>query len=108
MKLTCIPPHVAHLAAIRIMRVKLHALEPSLPKELKKMVDDWTFGGVLSESGMVEFMQKVVGSSLEVIKDHLNGMRNEMMINNEHNGADKVDESRQSSLMSELFFHSHE
>ena len=72
------------------------------------MVDDWTIGGVLLESGMVELIKKLVGSSLEVIKDQLNGMRNEMMINNEHNGANKVDTSRQSSLMSELFFPSHD
>ncbi len=39
---------------------------------------------------MVELIQKVVGSNLEGSKDQMNGMRNEMKINNnEHNGADK-------------------
>jgi len=47
---------------------------------------------------MIELIQKVVRSSLEGIKDQLSGMRNVMMINNEHNGSDKVDTSRQSSF----------
>ena len=106
MKLTGIPPHVAHvahLAAIRSMRGELQALGRSMLQEFEKMLDDRTFGGVLSESRMGELIQKVVGSSIEGIKDQLNGMRNEMMINNEHNGADKVDTSRQSSFESQLF-----
>ena len=77
-KLTGIPPHVAHvahLAAIRSMRGELQALGRSMLKEFEKMLDDRTFGGVLSESRMVELIQKVVGSSLEGIKDQLNGMR---------------------------------
>ena len=90
------------------MRGELQALGPSLLKEFEKMLDDRTFGGVLSESRMVQLIQKVVGSNLEGIKDQLNGMRNEMMINNEHNGADKVDTSRQSSFESQLFLHPHD
>ena len=109
-RLTGIPPHVAHLAFIRsTMRGELQALGPSLLKEFEKMLDDQTFGGVLSAFPMVtKLIQKVVGSSLKGIKVQLNGMRNEMMINNEHNGADKVETTRQSSFESQLFLHLHD
>ena len=49
-KLTGIPPHVAHLAAIRFMRGELQALGPSMLKEFEKLLDGRTFGDVLSES----------------------------------------------------------
>ena len=55
---------------------------------------------------MVELIQKVVGSNLEGSKDQMNGMRNEMKINNEHNGAYKVDTSGKSSFESQLFLQS--
>ena len=49
---TGIAPLVAHLAAIRSMRGELQALGPSLVKKFEEMLDDWIFGGVLSESQM--------------------------------------------------------
>ena len=50
-KLTGIPPHVAHLAFIRsTMRGELQALGPSMLKEFEKLLDGRTFGDVLSES----------------------------------------------------------
>jgi hypothetical protein len=46
--LTGIPPHVAHLAAIRGLKDKMAKIVPSLLKETQMMLDDRPSGGVLS------------------------------------------------------------
>ena len=56
-KLTGIPPHVAHFAAISDLKGDMAKIVPSLLKEIQKMLDDRTFGGVLSEKrkeGLIE------------------------------------------------------
>ena len=52
LKQTSTPPHVAHLAAISDLKGGLAMIAPSLLKGIQKMLDDRTFGCVLSETRM--------------------------------------------------------
>ena len=44
---------------------------PSLLKEIQKMLDDRTFGGVLSEKRMEGLIEKLIGSKIEGIHDEM-------------------------------------
>jgi hypothetical protein len=70
-KLTGIPPHVAHLAAISDLKDDMAKIASSLLKEIQKMLDDRTFGGVLSETRMEALIEKLIGSKIEGIQDDL-------------------------------------
>ena len=70
-KLTGIPPHVAHLAAISDLKGDMAKIAPSLLNEIQKMLDDRTFGGVLSEKRMEGLIEKLIGSKIEGIHDEM-------------------------------------
>ena len=46
-------------------------IAPSLLKEIQKMLDDRTFGGVLSETRMEALIEKLIGSKIEGIHDEM-------------------------------------
>ena len=63
-KLTGIPPHVAHLAAIEQMRGDFLRLGPSLLSDFEKMLNDRTYADVISENRMEAIMEKIIGQKL--------------------------------------------
>ena len=64
-KLTGIPPQVAHLAAISDLRGDMAKIALSLLKEIQKMLDDRTFGGVISKTTRIEaLIEKLIGSKI--------------------------------------------
>ena len=70
-KLTGIPPHVAHLAATSDLKGDMAKIAPSLLKEIQKMLDDRSFGGVLSETRMEALIETLTGSKIEGIHDEM-------------------------------------
>jgi hypothetical protein len=46
-------------------------IAPYLLKEIQKMLDDSTFGGVLSETRMKALIEKLIGSKIEGIHDEM-------------------------------------
>ena len=63
-KLTGIPPQVAHLAAIEQMRGDFLRLGPSLLSDFEKMLNDRTYADVISENRMEAIMEKIIGKKL--------------------------------------------
>ena len=70
-KLTGIPPHVAHLAAISDLKGDLAKIAQSLLKEIHKMLDHLTFGGVLSETRIEALIEKLIRSKIEGIHEEM-------------------------------------
>ena len=50
MKLTGVPPHVVERAALEELKVMLGRLQPAILDGVKKLMDDRTMGGTLSET----------------------------------------------------------
>ena len=62
-KLTGIPPQVAHLAAISDLRGDMAKIALSFLKEIQKMLDDRTFGGVKT-TRIEALIEKLIGSKI--------------------------------------------
>ena len=101
-KLTGIPPHVAHLAAISGLKGDMAKIVPSLLMEIQKMLDDRTFGGVLSETRMEALIEKLVGSKIKGIHDEMRKLGNNSQKVGDDGNA-KISHKQWTS--SELFLH---
>jgi hypothetical protein len=53
------------------LKGEMAKVAPSLLREIQKMLDDRTFGGVLSETRMEALIEKLIGSKIEGIHDDL-------------------------------------
>ena len=66
-KLTGIPPCVAHLAAISGLKDEMPRIAPNLLNKIQTMLDGRTFGGGLSETRKEALCKKLIGSKIEGI-----------------------------------------
>ena len=66
-KLAGVPPCVADLAAISASKDKMTKIAQTLLKKIQTMLENRTFGGVLSETRMETLFEKLIGSTFEEI-----------------------------------------
>ena len=104
-KLTGIPPHVAHLAAISGLKDEMTRIAPNLLNKIQTMLDDRTFGGVLSETRMEALFEKLIGSKIEGIHDEMKKLQCNQQVAGD-GGNTKI--GCKERFDSELFLHPHD